>query len=172
MKKKEKKPIEDVLLRQKEDRRMLSYVPDKQKIRNTMDRRGGKTLETFEGRADDYIRTIQSGIRYQVDYTVKIRCRGKAGKKKMTCKGIDISTTGILLETANEEELKCLQEAEVIRLDFEIVPGSMPEGYEMHVKQKAKLVRSVKTQDGKLLCGMEFKKTLRSMRSEEKMAIC
>ncbi len=159
-KKKVSKPIEDVLLVQKEDRRMLSYVPDKQQIRNTMDRRGGKTLETFEGRADDYIKTIQSGIRYKVDYRVKIRCRGKEGKKTFVCKGMDISTTGILLEMKSEEEMKWLQEATGIRLDFEIMPGSMPEGYEMHVKQKAKLVRSIKTQDNKLLCGMEFQKTL------------
>ncbi len=160
MNKKKQKQLEDVLLRQKEDRRMLSYVPDKQQVRNTMDRRGGKTLETYEGRADDYIRTIQSGIRYQVDYAVKVRCKGKFGRKNLTCKGIDISTTGILLEMANEREVVFFQEAETIRLDFEIIPGSMPEGYEMHVKQKATLVRSIKTQDGKLLCGMEFKKTL------------
>lgn len=159
-KKKVSKPMEDVLLVQKEDRRMLSYVPDKQQIRNTMDRRGGKTLETFEGRADDYIKTIQSGIRYKIDYRVKIRCGGKEGKKTFVCKGMDISTTGILLEMKSEEEMKWLQEATGIRLDFEIMPGSMPEGYEMHVKQKAKLVRSIKTQDNKLLCGMEFQKTL------------
>lgn len=159
-KKKASKTIADVLLVQKEDRRMFSYVPDKKQIRNTMDRRGKKTLETFEGRADDYIKAIQSGIRYQVDYCVKVRCKGKKGKKEFICRGIDISTTGILLEMKKEEEVRWMQEAETIRLDFEIIPGSMPEGYEMHVKQKAKLVRCVKTQDSKLLCGMEFRKTL------------
>lgn len=159
-KKKARKQMEDVLLMPKEDRRMLSYVPDKQQIRNNMDRRGGKTLETFEGRADDYIKTIQSGIRYQVDYEVKVFCKGKKGRTKFTCRGIDISSTGILLEMKDEEQQKILQEAEKIRLVFEIIPGSMPEGYEMKVKQKAKLVRSAKTLDDKLLCGMEFRRTL------------
>ena len=64
--KKANAPIEDILLMPKEDRRMLSYVPDKQQIRNNMDRRGGKTLETFEGRADDYIKTIR-GLGYRLE---------------------------------------------------------------------------------------------------------
>ena len=49
---------EDILLRQKPDRRMLSYVPDKQKVRNNVDRRGGKTLENFDGKASDYIKSM------------------------------------------------------------------------------------------------------------------
>lgn len=160
--KKQKRRVqaEDVLLRPKEDRRMLSYVPDKQAVRNNMDRRGGKTLETFEGRADDYIKTIQQGIRYQVDYEVKVICKGKQGRQKLSCRGIDISSTGILLEMKDEAQQKILEEAKKIRLVFEIIPGSMPEGYEMKVKQKARLVRSIRTEDGKILCGMEFDKTL------------
>lgn len=139
---------------------MLSYVPDKQNIRNNMDRRGGKTLETYEGRADDYIKTIQSGIRYQVEYDVRLVCRGKGRRKKIRCKGRDISTTGILLELSSQAEMEFVQEAKRIRLDFEIIPGSMPEGYEMHVKQGAVLVRSIKSADDRFLCGMEFEQTL------------
>ncbi|MDD6810750.1 MAG: glycosyltransferase [Lachnospiraceae bacterium] len=162
------KPIEDVLLKPKEDRRLLSYVPDKQQVRNNMDRRGGKTLETYEGKADDYIKTIQSGIRYRVDYEVKVCCKGKRGWTKFTCRGIDISSTGILLEMKDEDQQKIMQEAQKIRLAFEIIPGSMPEGYEMKVKQKAKLVRSVKTQDDKVFCGMEFDHTLAQYATRKK----
>ena len=156
-----KEKVEDILLKPKEDRRALSYVPDKQQIRNNVDRRGGKTLENYEGRADDYIKSIQAGIRYQVEYEVKVSVKGKKGKTKFTCKGIDISTTGILLQLEKEEQHKAMQEAVKIVLDFVIIPGSMPEGYEMHVKRmRSELVRAVKTADDKLLCGMEFRKTL------------
>ncbi len=160
-KQKKNKNIEDILLQQKPDRRMLSYVPDKQHVRNNVDRRGGKTLETFEGKADDYIKSIQSGIRYQVNYNVKISVKVVGGGiKRFTCKCVDISTTGLLLQMENQAQQKILQRAKKIRLKFDIEPGSMPEGYEMLVKQPATLVRAIKTQDGKYLCGMEFEKTL------------
>lgn len=158
--KSKKNQREDILLRQKPDRRMLSYVPDKQKVRNNVDRRGGKTLENFDGKASDYIKSIQSGIRYQVKYDVKVTLKQKTGKRKLTCQGIDISSTGILLEVESEEQLQMIQEADRIHLNFEILPGSMPEGYEMKVRMPAKAVRAIKTQDGKFLCGMEFHKTL------------
>lgn len=91
--KKNNENIEDILLQQKPDRRMLSYVPDKQHVRNNVDRRGGKTLETYEGKADDYIKSIQSGIRYQVNYNVRLTVKMKgSGRKRLTCKCIDIST--------------------------------------------------------------------------------
>ena len=160
-KRKKDKNIEDILLQQKPDRRMLSYVPDKQQVRNNVDRRGGKTLENFEGKADDYIKSIQSGIRYQVQYSVKVTAKvAGVGKERFTCEGIDISTTGILLQVKDERQQKILQKASKIRLKFEIIPGSMPEGYEMLVKQPAHLVRAIKTQDDKYLCGMEFEQTL------------
>lgn len=158
---KKDKNVEDILLQQKPDRRMLSYVPDKQQVRNNVDRRGGKTLESFEGKADDYIKSIQSGIRYQVQYTVKVSAKVKElGKVRFTCQGIDISTTGILLQVKDERQQLILQKASKLRLKFEITPGSMPEGYEILVKQPAHLVRAIKTQDNKYLCGMEFEQTL------------
>lgn len=158
---KKDKNVEDILLQQKPDRRMLSYVPDKQQVRNNVDRRGGKTLESFEGKADDYIKSIQSGIRYQVQYTVKVYAKVKElGRVRFTCQGIDISTTGILLQVKDERQQLILRKASKLRLKFEITPGSMPEGYEMLVKQPAHLVRAIKTQDNKYLCGMEFEQTL------------
>lgn len=60
----------------------------------------------------------------------------------------------------NPVQQEILRKATKIRLKFDIDPGSMPEGYEMFVKQPATLVRAIKTQDDKYLCGMEFEKTL------------
>ena len=39
---------EDILLRQKNDRRMLSYVPDKKNVRDHVDRRGSKKVQSLE----------------------------------------------------------------------------------------------------------------------------
>ena len=168
-KQKKDKNIEDILLQQKPDRRMLSYVPDKQQVRNNVDRRGGKTLESFEGRADDYIRSIQSGIRYQVQYSVKVYAKvAGLGIQRFTCQGVDISTTGILLRVKNQRQQLILQRASKLRLKFEITPGSMPEGYEMLVKQTAHLVRAIKTQDNQYLCGMEFDQTLAQYATKRK----
>ncbi|MDD6629016.1 MAG: glycosyltransferase [Lachnospiraceae bacterium] len=151
---------EDILLRQKNDRRMLSYVPDKQNIRNHVGRRGSKKVQSLEDKADSYIKSIQSGIRYEVEYCVKVVAKGRNGRKKFTCKGLDISSTGILLQVEDEAKQKILREADRIYLDFKIIPGSMPEGYEMRVKQHARLVRTIVTPDNILLCGMEFCKNL------------
>ena len=58
---------EDILLRQKNDRRMLSYVPDKKNVRDHVDRRGSKKGQAFEEKADSYIKSIQSGMRCEVE---------------------------------------------------------------------------------------------------------
>jgi hyaluronan synthase len=159
---------EDILLEQKPDRRLLSYVPDKQKARNNVDRRGGRSLENFEGNAADYIKSIKSGIRYRVDYKVKVVVKGKFGRKKFTCRGIDISTTGILLQIESVTQQHWMEDAVKIHLDFNIEPGTMPEGYEMRINQYAKVVRTIKTQDGVVLCGMEFSKTLAEYSARKK----
>ena len=162
-----KKEVQDILLQEKKDRRMLSYVPDKQKARSNVDRRGGRSLEDFEGNVADYIKSIQSGIRYQVDYQVQVTVKTGRKKQRFICKGIDVSTTGILLRMEAQQQ-KLLQEAERIVLHFEILPGSMPEGYEMTVKIPAKLARAVRTTEGALLCGMVFEKTLAQYEARRK----
>jgi hyaluronan synthase len=158
--KKKKRQKDDILLVSKQDRRMLSFVPDKNKIRSNNDRRGVHNSEIYEGKMEDYIESVKSGIRYKVDYLVNVTCYTGRIKRLFTCHGIDISSTGILLQMDNEEQKRYLETASKIYLDFEVVPGSMPEGYEMHIKQRAKLVRNIKTDDGRFLCGMEFNMTL------------
>lgn len=43
--KKKAKIVEDILLQQKEDRRMLSNVPDKTEVRTNADRRGQNFID-------------------------------------------------------------------------------------------------------------------------------
>ena len=148
------KEKEDVLYEEKPDRRLLSYVPDASGQRSNHDRRGG-----FEGQEIDdyraYQREDKAGQRYLVDYAVDMTLEG-GGSLHGTA--VDISTTGILVKFPLGEKMP--QAGETVRLTFEITPGSMPEGYEMKIKQlRAKCVR-VMEKAGEMLCAMEFCDTL------------
>ena len=136
---------EDILLRQKNDRRMLSYVPDKQNIRNHVGRRGSKKVQSLEDKADSYIKSIQSGIRYEVEYCVKVVAKGRNGRKKFTCKGLDISSTGILLQVEDEAKQKILREADRIYLDFKIIPGTIAAGWVIAVPSIIFTIHTKKT---------------------------
>ncbi len=145
----------EILTHQKDDRRLLSNVPDASGTRTNADRRnGGMEITDFES----HIYNEKAGIRYVVDYQVKVSYRLNGRRQHITLHCTDISTTGMLLE--GDKQI-ALQDAEDIQLNFEITPGSMPEGYEMKVKKlQAKCVRTMDLEDGRHLYGMQFKKTL------------
>lgn len=167
-KNKEKKVIEDVLMVEKADRRLLSNVPDKTKGRINSIRRGNATLEDAKADINDFIRKKKSGIRYNVDYDVKCKVKQAKGKKTFTCKGVDISSTGILLQVSDKDTAKLLRDAKEVYLDFDVKPGSMPEGYEMHVKEKVSIERSVEVDDGSVMFGALFSKDLATYASRRK----
>ncbi len=165
--KKKKRNYDDILTHENGDRRLLSNVPDVEEVRNNVDRRGekifgnGKDIQLlYEGK--------KGGTRYQVDFKAVLICVKNNLKKTIHCQVKDISTTGlsVLLST---EESKLIKEAEYYSLKFEILPGSMPEGYEMKVNIKAKTVRKrVLDQQNAVLCGMEFEITLAEYASKKK----
>ncbi len=152
---------QDVLLAEKPDRRMLSYVPNEDGLRSNHDRRGA--LEDDENRPIDYKLYQQEdkrGKRYLVDYEVTVKIAAQAGKRTFVGRAVDISATGMLLKFPREDT-EYIHKAEQVQLNFVITPGSMPEGYEMKIKNlKARCVRWVKKEDGTLLCGLEFMDTL------------
>lgn len=171
-KKKEQKNIEDTLLLEKGDRRLLSYVPDATNQRTGADRRGvdQDKVASFE----DVIHSKKAGIRYKVTYEVKVTVitkpaegNKKKRKFKFTGQGLDVSTTGILVSMP-EEAKEALEGAERIKLDFEVTPGSMPEGYEMRVREKARVARTVEGSDGELLVGFVFDRNLNFYSSRKK----
>lgn len=159
---------EDILVVSKKDRRVLSRVPDKAGYRKNFDRRlikvpGKSAEETFE----EMIGKENLGRRYLVNYPVKVEYY-LVGKKHLDItRAIDISTTGILLETS-EELATALDIATDINLKFEITPGSMPEGYEMKVDILAKVIRSAKSEEGKTLVGLEFTQSLAQYANKKK----
>ena len=148
--------VQDVLYEEKQDRRLLSHVPDSTGHRSNHSRRGA----TDEINTEDYVRYEQdakNGQRYLVDYPVEMRLPGGG---LLTGRAVDISTTGILvrMDTVPGRAVPTFEGD--VKLTFEITPGSMPEGYEMKVKKlPATVARRFEVEAG-VLYGMEFKKSL------------
>ncbi len=168
MKKLKKDEICDVLLNPRKDRRLLSNVPDKEEIRDNIDRRGYQLLDDHKEDPSGFIMSKNAGIRYVMKTDVEVICKSSKGNKKLLVKSIDISTTGLLLELEDETQLNIINNAEKIKLKFKILPGSMPEGYEMKVKIKGEKVRDSITSDGEIICGIEFTETLSEYSSRKK----
>ena len=147
---------QEILFEEKQDRRLLSHVPDATGKRSNYSRRGA--VDTL--RTEDYAQYEQdakSGQRYLVDYPVTIHL---SNGSVMEARAVDISTTGILVQipTADGQEPSFDKD---VKLTFEIVPGSLPEGYEMEVKKLPALVaRKFRKDTGEILFGIEFKTTL------------
>jgi hyaluronan synthase len=160
--KKSKDKDGDILLNAHRDRRLLANVPDKEAIRDNVDRRGEKLLEDCGDHcsAKQFIKSKEAGIRYITETDVKMICKGEKFNYIFYLKSVDISTTGISIGIKNKEQLDRIINANSIKLEFKIIPGSMPEGYEMSVKIKGKRVRESTAVDGELLCGIEFMETL------------
>lgn len=148
----------DILLEPEKDRRLLSNVPDKEGIRRGIDRRGEKIINKSE------IKTIiegnKAGIRYITEIDVNVECKNSKSKENFIAKSVDISTTGMLIKLKNKKDLDIINKADSLKLKFNILPGSMPEGYEMKVRIEAKKVREIIDKDGNILCGIEFLETL------------
>ena len=168
MNKSKKEKTYDILLKPRKDRRILANIPDKEAIRKNIDRRGHQVLDERKGDVNDFIISRNAGIRYVMETDIKIICKNNTGTSIFIAKSYDISTTGILLEIENENHLNIINHANNIKLDFKILPGSMPDGYEMKVKINGEKVRDYITEEGKFFCGIEFKETLAQYSSRKK----
>ena len=158
--------VEDVLLAVKPDRRLLSKVPDGEGVRNHEDRRRFTGSEAPQ-KVSEFIENEKLGKRYVVDYEVGIRF--SSDFRSLKCSGIarDISTTGMLLEVP-QDDAREMENTAQIRLQFVIVPGTMPEGYEMSVDITARIIRRSEEQDGKVLIGVVFLQTLAQYATKKK----
>ena len=168
MNKSKKDKSYDILSKPRKDRRILENVPDKEAIRKNIDRRGYKLLEEGKGDIDDFIISRNAGMRYVMETDIKVICKNNNGTSVFVAKSSDISTTGILLELENENQINIIDNANNIKLYFKILPGSMPDGYEMKVKINGEKVRNYITEEGKFFCGIEFKETLAQYSSRKK----
>ena len=151
---------EDILLVTEIDRRTLPNVPDKDGLIKGMDIGEKKELDKDKSRINDFILTNKAKIKYVTETDVKIKYKKSKEKNEFTVKSRNISANRILLQLEDREQLKVIDKADSLKLQFEILPGSMPEGYEMKVKIKGKKVSDSVDKDGKLLCEIEFSETL------------
>lgn len=160
------KTEEDILLVAKPDRRLVSKAPDKEGVRTNVDRRRVKGNEDSND-ISTLVENEKLGRRYLINYDVSIQY--VSVDKTVTClgKGVDISTTGMLLEVS-PEVAQDLSQASKINLKFVIAPGTMPEGYEMKVDIAATYIRFGKNADGKILCGVAFSESLAQYATKKK----
>lgn len=159
--------VEDILLRQIKDRRLLANVPDKQAIRKNKDRRGNRALEDYDDPMN-FIISKNEGIRYEAHCEVKIKCRLKKEVVIINGASRDISSTGMLVELKDEKDLEIINQCDKLTLYFKILPGTMPEGYEMKFKIKGKKVRDAVDKDGRILCGILFDPSLSEYKNKKK----
>lgn len=143
----------DILLNERADRRVLPDVPDPDGKRSQFDQRG-VTVENDS--VESVIRNRKSGTRFVAGFPVEVSFRDSKGhKRKVSTVSGDISETGILLRFPDKVSLKHLKAGSRIELDFEIPPGSMPEGREMKIHTGANCVRMFE-KGGELYAGFEF----------------
>jgi hyaluronan synthase len=163
--KKKKKKVEEVLTVSRSDRRLLSNVPDPEKIRSISDRRGVKesTAASVNEADPEYLDKLRLlSLRYVANFPVLVYTRRSQKKDAIKGKAIDISSTGILVEfgPASEERLRLGQ---VVSIHCSIPPGTMPEGFESSVQMDGRVVRAFSDEeDGqvKWLVAFEFAKPL------------
>lgn len=145
--------IEDILTSVTNDRRLLSNVPDPSKIRSGEDRRG-IGIEDIKD---------EDKLRYFIEYHVNVICySNKFNKVKFKFKGVNISTTGILLKLQNKEQACIISRSNKIILKFKIAQGSMPEGYENRIKTSAQYIRT-DIKDNEIFVAFRFNKNLREI---------
>lgn len=151
-KKNKNKNIEDNLLHEKKDRRLLPDVPSVTGRRQKTDRRGSLgNDESFEAQR----KKRQIGIRYLDDFLVQV----KADKARFFAHSIDVSLSGMAILVSEEEKDK-LERAKKVHLKFHVDPGTMPEGFEMNVNTQAKVVRSAAMADGMFQIGLQYAEDL------------
>lgn len=126
--------LEDILMRERPDRRLLPHVPGRQRSGHSRRALPDEVLEKYS-----YLKFSSGEManeRYLVDYPVRIT----AGGRVFHGVAQDISVTGMGL-LVTPEEARLMIKAGKAKLSFEITPGTLPEGLEMKVKVDAHVVR-------------------------------
>jgi len=151
---------DDVMLRMRPDRRLLPDVPDISGQRTNRGRRGSVNEQDKKKHEINSSLAEHQGIRYEMICDVRVICYNKAKRKSFIAQSVDISTSGILLHIKSAEHKSLMEQADKIKLKFEIKPGAMPEGYEMKVVLPSQLIRTLDLPDSTYHVGLMFKRSL------------
>lgn len=150
MPQKKKKPIKDVMLQSSKDRRMLPHVPHTATSERGADRRDD---HVYDKRKPQYAR--YAGQRYDVDFQVKVRI----GQRWHVMRCVNISQTGMRLESTDLKLKKKVVQDSVIKTDFRLTEGILQEGAEKHYKINAKVVRIIDDPE-KVIVAVQFAEAL------------
>ncbi|PHV72234.1 hyaluronan synthase [Sporanaerobium hydrogeniformans] len=136
---------EEVYPKAKDERRILTHVPDPSHIRQKTDRRGETSYE--------------KGVRYKVECPVSIDLPKTHKKIKGTL--VDISVSGALISISSADQELLLTEKEY-KLHFKIPTGSILEGYDQKVRIYAAVKRKAESleETNTFLVGFKFRKDL------------
>lgn len=159
--KKKKQKVEEVLTVSRADRRLLSNVPDPERIRIQMDRRG-QVSDTNLADPEYLDKLRMLSLRYMANFDVLIYPRKKQRKYALKGRAVDISSTGILVELGPASTDRIFV-GKTVSLHCDIPPGTMPEGFESTVKMDGTVVRTFRDeQEGqeKVMVALEFAKPL------------
>ena len=126
---KTKETVEDVLMKQSPDRRLLPHMPGKH--RSGKSRRAISDEEVKKYPYLKFYNGEDANVRYEVKYPVNI----SVGKSvaSYTAHAVDISISGMKILTSVDAAEEIVTHKSVT-LAFEIQPGTLPEGLEMKVK--------------------------------------
>ncbi len=123
--------LQDVMLQPRPDRRLLSHVPDPEKIRRNDDRRD----DDPDPKRPQYAR--YAGKRYMATFPVVMVGR-RSGRLTGTC--VDLSQTGMLIRLNTRSDAPDPRDDE-FKLKFQLLPGAMQEGMEKRVRIKGMIAR-------------------------------
>ncbi|MCS0826148.1 glycosyltransferase family 2 protein [Cytobacillus firmus] len=137
-------PTREIITKPRKDRRILSNIPDPERLRRIPDRRG------LDGPAGDMdpnkvYKSRLEGQRYVADFPVTLLI---PSMKKIKSLCVDISNTGILLEVPDTIDESKLSIGNSVKVKCSIPEGAMPEGFESRISINAKVVRKFSNEHG------------------------
>ncbi|WP_370850920.1 glycosyltransferase family 2 protein [Megasphaera sp.] len=162
-----KEILEDVLMKERPDRRLLPHVPGRQ--RSGHNRRSLPDEEVARFSYLKFANGEDANARYIVDYDVFIKTGTKGFGNSYKGRARDISVTGMGLMVDADAARDIIRKG-TMTVSFVITPGTMPEGLEMKVHTAARCVRpsqeelkaqlAEKGEDSQVFIGIEFSENL------------
>ena len=131
-KSKTKETVEDILMKQSPDRRLLPHMPGKH--RSGKSRRAISDEEVKKYPYLKFYNGEDANVRYEVKYPVRISVGNSV--VSYVAYASDISISGMKIHTSVDAAEEIVTHGSVT-LAFEIQPGTLPEGLEMKVKTDA-----------------------------------
>lgn len=97
---------------------------------------------------------------YRFERNMQVIAHSGSGKERYMCRGISLSSQGMIVRVASFDVVEELEAAGKIQLQFKLYPGDLPEDFSMNLKVNATLVQSIYTDEDEILCAFRFREPL------------